>query len=317
MKKYLYLNIISIVLTTASCTKAVEGIHPVRKDLIELVFASGVLEADGENKLTAQTDGFIVQVNFNEGDEVVPGELLAVIDNHQNLANANSARVLNRIAQENTRPSAPALLQINANLAAATAKFKLDQLQTERYKRLYEAKSVSELEYQNAVLTATTSKASLNALQQQYNSIQVTAKQQAVAQRSAADVNAIIKDQNQVRAIIAGRIYEKQKQLGDYVRKGDVIAVIASQKLLYAKLSVDESNMASLKTGQAIIVKLNTNKHKTYKAVLHEILPAFDSGTQSFIVKAYFTDSLDFRIAGTQLEANIITGTKKFPGHTP
>jgi hypothetical protein len=40
-------------------------------------------------------------------------------------------------------------------------------------------------------------------------------------------------------------------------------------------------------------------------------LPAFDTGTQSFIVKAYFTDSLDFRIAGTQLEANIITGTKK------
>jgi hypothetical protein len=40
-------------------------------------------------------------------------------------------------------------------------------------------------------------------------------------------------------------------------------------------------------------------------------LPAFHTGTQSFIVKAYFTDSLDFRIAGTQLEANIITGTKK------
>jgi multidrug efflux pump subunit AcrA (membrane-fusion protein) len=311
MKKYFHFLILSVAINAVSCKQMVEQIRPVRKDLVEMVFASGVLEADGENRLTAQTDGFIVSMVFNEGDEVMPGELLAVIDNGQNLSNASSARILNNIAQQNTLPTAPELLQINANIAAAEAKLKLDQLQAGRYKRLYAANSVSQLEYENTVLTATTSNAALAALRQQYNSVQITAQQQAVTQRSIANVNTIVKDQNQVRAIIRGRVYEKQKQLGDYVRKGDVIAVIASQKLIYAKLSVDESNMASLKTGQTVVVKLNTNKHKTYQAVLNEILPSFDTGTQSFLVKAYFTDSLDFRIAGTQLEANIITGKKK------
>ena len=311
MKKHLLFYMMITSLFISSCGKAVKEIKPTRRDLIEMVFASGVLEADDENKLTAQTDGFLIRVDFNEGDTVYPGELLALIDNSQNLTNASSAQLLSTIAQSNTLPNAPSLLQVSANIASARAKYKLDQLQSNRYKRLYASNSVSELEYENAILTATTSKATLDALQQQYNSLRITAQQQAVSQRSIANVNAIVKDQNRLRAIISGKVYEKQKQLGDYVRKGDVIAVIANPKLIYAKLSVDETNMAKLKTGEEVIVKLNTNKDKTYKAVLHEILPSFDTGTQSFLIKAYFTDSLDFRITGTQLEANIITTEKK------
>ena len=311
MKKHRLPYIMIIGLSIISCGKAVQETKPIRRDLIEMVFASGILEADDENKLTAQTDGFLIRVDFNEGDTVYPGELLAVIDNSQNVTNARSAQILSTIAQNNMRPDAPSLLQVSANIASAQAKYKLDQQQSDRYKRLYASNSVSELEYQNTMLTATTSKSTLDALQQQYNSLRITAQQQAVSQQSLANVNAIVKDQNQVRAIIRGKVYEKQKQLGDYVRKGDVIAVIANPKLIYAKLSVDETNMAKLKTGEEVIVKLNTNKDKTYRAVLREILPSFDTGTQSFLIKAYFTDSLDFRITGTQLEANIITSEKK------
>ena len=311
MKKHHVLNIIAISLFIGSCNKAIKEIKPTRRDLIEMVFASGVLEADDENKLTAQTDGFLIKMNFNEGDTVYPGELLAIIDNSQSLANARSAQSLSKIAQSNTLPNAPSLLQAGANISSAKAKYNLDQLQSDRYKRLYASKSVSELEYENTILTATTSRATLNALQQQYNNLRIIAQQQAVSQRSMAVVNTIIKDQNRVRAIINGKVYEKQKQLGDYVRKGDVIAIIANPKLIYAKLSVDETNMAKLKTGEKVIVKLNTDKDKTYKAVLHEILPSFDTGTKSFLIKAFFTDSLDFRITGTQLEANIITIEKK------
>ncbi len=126
-----------------------------------------------------------------------------------------------------------------------------------------------------------------------------------------SDVNRVVKAQNQVRVVATGRIYDKKKQLGDYVKKGDVIAVIGNPDLIYAGLNVDETNMAKLKTGQEVIVQLNTNKDRSYKAELHQILPLFDAASQSFQVKAYFTDSLDFRITGTQLQANVIIGQKK------
>ncbi len=295
----------------ASCGSKVPEITPQKKDLVEMVFASGALQADDQYNLMAQTDGYITSLNFNEGDMVKEGQLLATIDNNQNIINAQSARQLHAIAENNTLPSAPALKQIEANIAAAKEKLKLDQLQAERYKRLYESNSVARLEYENVQLTATNSQANLIALQQQYNNQKIAAEQQEIAQRSISNVNGVIKEQNQIRSIVAGRVYQRKKLLGDYVRKGDVIAVIGNPSLIYAQLNVDETNMAKLQVGQDVIIQLNTNKNKTYKATVHEILPSFDASTQSFIVKAWFTDSLDFRIAGTQLEANIITGEKK------
>ncbi|PUZ25798.1 transporter [Chitinophaga parva] len=288
-----------------------KGVSPERHDITEMVFASGVLEAYDQYNLTAQQDGYLVQLNFNEGDLVSKTQLLAVIDNHQNVLNSRSAEELHGIAQRNTLPSAPALQQIQANITAAEAKLQQDQQLADRYKRLYQNNSVSRLEYENAQLAAVSSKATLDGLQQEYNNARINATQQEVAQRFASGVNQVLAGQNQVKAVTNGRIYQKLKQLGDYVKKGDVIAVIGDPDLIYAKLNVDETNMAKVKEGQAVVVRLNTNRAKTYNATVHQILPAFDANTQSFLVKAYFTDSLDFRIAGTQLEANIITGEKK------
>jgi multidrug efflux pump subunit AcrA (membrane-fusion protein) len=312
MKRIVYTTlVIAALFMLASCSSSKQETKPIHKDITQMVFASGVLEADDSYNLTAQTEGYLVQLNFKESDIVHTGQVLAVIDNHQNIINAKSAKVLSNIAAENAQPNAPALQQIKANIEAAQQKLKLDQLQADRYKKLYENNSVAKLEYENAQLAAATSQANLTALQQQYNNQLIAAQQQEVAQRSASDVSKVLQQQNIINAVVNGKVYQKLKQLGDYVRKGDVIAVIGSPHLIYAKLSVDETSMAMLQPGQNVIVRLNTNKQKIYNATVHEILPTFDANTQSFIVKAYFTDSLDFRIAGTQLEANIVTGEKK------
>jgi multidrug efflux pump subunit AcrA (membrane-fusion protein) len=304
-------HLIIIAVLAVSCGKATKETTPQRKDLTEMVFASGVLEAEDQYNLTAQTDGYLVKLNFKEGDAVTAGQLLAVIDNNQNIINSQSAAELHNIAESNTRATAPALLQIEANIEAARAKYKQDQQQADRYKRLYDEKSVSKLEYENAQLTAVNSKASMDALQQQYSNQQLIARQQEITQRSASNVNQVMREQNQVKAINTGKIYEKKKQLGDYVKKGDVIAVIGNPDIIYAKLNVDETNMSKIKIGQETAIRLNTNRDKVYKANVHIILPAFDVVTQSFLVKAYFNDSLDFRITGTQLEANVIVGESK------
>ena len=87
-----------------------------------MVFASGDLVADGQYNVEAQTDGYLVKVNFKEGDVVNSSQLLAVIDNNENIYNSKSAASLHVIAKSNIQPNAPALLQIGANIEAAQAK---------------------------------------------------------------------------------------------------------------------------------------------------------------------------------------------------
>lgn len=311
MKHQYLIIMIAGLLILSSCRGKVSETRPSFKDLTDLVFAPGVLEADDQYSITAQTDGYLVKMNFKEGTMVEKGQLLAVIDNDQNIINVQSASRLHVISRENTLSSAPALQKIKANLQSAGAKLNLDQQQTERYRRLYESNSVSKTEYENARLTLANSQATFAALQLQYQEQEVLALKDEIAQRQARDVNQVISQQNQLKALHAGKIFIKHKHLGDYVRKGDVIATIGNPASIYARLNVDETSMSRLKIGQSILVKLNTNKGKIYNAVLQQILPAFEETSRSFLVKAYFKEKPELDIIGTQLEANIVTGTKK------
>ena len=311
MKKEYILSGVAGLVLVISCSGTQEGVKPQHKDITEMVFASGVLEVEDRYNLTAQTDGYLERMNFEEGAIVQKDQVMAVIKNEQNHINVQSASQLYDITRENSLPSAPALQAINANIVAATEKVKLDKHQLKRYARLYESNSVSKIEYDNARLALTTSEAGLKALEEQYQGQQVIARQQELMQGNAIRINRVLHHQNQVTAIVGGKVYVRKKQLGDYVRKGDVIAVIGSPNMLYARLNVDERSIARLKMGQAVEIKLNTNKDKIYKATVKQILPAFDEVSRSFIIKAYFNDPPDHTIAGTQLEANIIIGIKK------
>lgn len=302
---------LAAVLLLGACGKKQQEAKVERRDITEYVFATGILEPESQYNLTAQSDGYLVALEIEEGDRVQAGQLLAVIDNAQSTISAGSAQQLLQIARENAADNAPALMQVEANIAAAEARLSQDQLQADRMQRLWESKSVSKLEYENAQLAATNSRANLQSLQQQRANLQRQADQQVVIQRSQSDVNRVLAGNNAVKAILSGKVYRRYKQLGDYVRRGEVIAVIGNPDTLHARLSVDEGNIGKVRLGQPAKVRLNVDNGRSIAAQVSEIRPAFDEATQSFFVELRFVDSLGFKIAGTQLEANIEVGERK------
>nr|MCU0322958.1 hypothetical protein [Chitinophagaceae bacterium] len=77
MRKYfVYIPLFAMAIT--SCGKKTQETKPIRKDVTETVFASGILEAKNTYSLTAQADGYLVAVNYNEGDIVETGKILAI-----------------------------------------------------------------------------------------------------------------------------------------------------------------------------------------------------------------------------------------------
>lgn len=294
-----------------SCGKKNNETKPIRKDVTETVFASGTLEPENKYNLIAQSEGYIVELKFNNGDEVKAGQLLAVIDNKTNAINASSTENLTGLAAQNASIEGPTLKQAQASLQLLKEKFEQDSLQFSRYQKLFQSNSVSKLELENMKLAFENSKTNYNNAGQNFKLLKQQTEQQLIIQKSQRDVSGVSNDYNQVKAILAGKIYKKVKEVGDYVRRGDVIAVIGNSGALFAKLNIDENNISKIKLGQETIVELNVEKDKTYKAEISEIIPSFDEPSQSFICKARFTDAISFNISGTQLQANITINSKK------
>ena len=310
MKNKLILSIATACLLTA-CGKKTQETTPIRKDVIETVFASGILEAKNTYTLKAQTDGYLSAVNFEEGNIVNSGQVLAVVDNKESGFNQESAKDLFDIAQNNTQSNAPALLQAQNAINLNKQKMEQDFVQLQRYKKLWEDNSIAKIDLENSELQYKTSKTNYESSLENYKQLKQQAEQQVISNKAVKEVNTIVLGKNQIKAQKSGKIYKKYKQIGDYVTRGEAIALIGEPSEIYAKVNIDESNINRIKVGQEALVRLNTNKDKTYRGTVAEIYPAFDENTQSFICKITFNEALDFTIVNTQLQSNITVATTK------
>ena len=294
--------------TFFSCSN--ETVKPQIKDIEELVFASGSIDWKDAYNVTAQTEGILVSSTIEEGLFVKAGQLLATIDNHTNEVNSAVAKDQLQIANENVSVNSPALLQIKENIRSAENKYRQDSLQARRYEVLFAQQSTSKVAMENAQLAEKTSMANWLSLKNQYNAILLQAKQQQLINKGQFQNSIVANDFNNIQSLQAGTIIKKFKNKGDYVRKGEVVAIIANKESIEAVVNVDENSIAKVAIGQKVYVQLNTNKGVVINGTIADVLPSFDLLTQSYICKIKLIDSLPQSFYGTQLEANISVGAK-------
>ena len=181
-------------------------------------------------------------------------------------------------------------------------------MQARRYEVLYAQQSTSKVAMENAQLTEKNSYASWMSLKNQYNAILLQAKQQQIISKGQFQNSLVSSDYNKIQALQAGTIIKKFKNKGDYVRRGEVVAIIANKESIEAVVNVDENSISKVAVGQNVYVQLNTNKGKVINGTVSEVLPSFDLLTQSYVCKIKLADSLSQSFFGTQLEANIVVG---------
>lgn len=314
MYKIYSLFIIATLAVVVGCKKDTsKEIKPVIQDIQEWVFAPGQIEWDDMYNLTAQTDGILLDANYEIGTVVKKGSIIANVDNQSSAINTSTAREQLVIADVNLSEKSPAIQQLRQNISFAEAKYQQDKTQAVRYERLYKNESVAKVEYENVKLAAENSLSNLNALKKQLDVLLQQARQQKIITKGQLKNNQVTQSFNQIKVLADGTIIKKLKSTGDFVRRGEVIAVVANPSKIEIVLNVDESSINRVKAGQQATIRLNSEKDKTYTGKVNEILPAFDVNSQSFICKIILNDplSLDKNIYGTPLEGNILVGEKK------
>lgn len=288
-----------------SCKGSQQEFTPVRNNITETVFASGMLSANDRYNLTAQSEGYLMEVLVHEGDLLEKGTIVARVDNSGSDANAQAAEKQLSIAKQNITDASPALQEMKANIELAQQKMNQEKKQLDRYQALYQTQSVSKLELENAQLNFETARTNWLTASKKLAQIQQQAEWTKAGQDAIAIQQRNASAYNQVKSLASGRVIKLMKKVGDYVRKGDVIATMAGTQQIVAQLNVDENSIQKIAVGQKAHLQLNVDKGHVLEGVVTTIYPLYDEASQSFLCDVVFDQPLKFLVIGTRLEANI------------
>ena len=122
--------LVALIFSTVmiSCDKEIQETTPTIREVSETVFAPGELTASGMYALTAETSGYITELNIEEGGLVKKGQRLLIIKDSDNHINLDGAKQQLDIAISKTERNTPLLTQAQSNITIAEDQLRHDSL---------------------------------------------------------------------------------------------------------------------------------------------------------------------------------------------
>jgi len=242
-KKLLVLAVSSLSLFAMGGPSLVETTKLVKGEVNPLQEFVGTLKFDKSSSLAAQNSGVVKSINFEVGDEVKKGKTLVQID----------ADVLN--AQ---------IRAAKANLKSAKDTLKNSSKDFSRYSKLLKSNTITQKEYDDALLSKNSSSSSVQALESKLKELQIQSYKKSV------------------KAPYSGTIVEKNIQLGEWVNAGTPIAKIVDTKKAEITFNVPLNVFNGLKKGDVYDVNVGGN---ILKSTLNAAIPQGDKLTRTFPIK--------------------------------
>jgi HlyD family secretion protein len=240
------------------------------------LFASGTVEGT-EALVGFRHAGQIAEMHVREGDLVVAGQVLAVLDTAalqarrlQAMAQAQSASALLREMRGGSRPQELA----QASSAVETARVKLADAHRdlERTRKLFEGGVVSRETHDKAVMA-------VDVLEQQYRQaraqsslvtegprreqIEAQAAQLAQAEAMIAEIDALIADAV-VRAPFAGVVTVRHRDPGEVVAPGAAAVSLLDRSERWVRIYIPENRLAAVHLGSRAVITTDSFRDRTY-----------------------------------------------------
>jgi multidrug resistance efflux pump len=252
-----------------------------------------------------------VAKNKDGGDEVKRGEEIFRVQNDATASKLVASNSALDLAKLNASENSPLLLDLKNKIKSAESKFKNDSLNLLRYKNMLDAQAVTKSQYDQIALAYDVSS---NDLKSAYETYKRTKEQTVVELKNAESVvsaSSLDYGNYSVRSVMDGMVYETYKDVGEAVRRTELVALIGEKGAKILELNVDQQDIDKIKLGQEVVVKMDLTGEKTYKAKVTKIYPNMNQQDQSFKVEAQFTENYEMNFVHTSVEANIIIAQKE------
>lgn len=235
--------------------------------------ATGTVRARTSGVISARLMGYVREVKAQIGDRVREGQPLVTLDTRDLDVSSRRAEA----AREEVRTAMP---EADSGVAAAKASLDLAQVTFSRMQELFQKKSISNQEFDEA-------SAKLKAAQAAYGTaqarrLQLNSKLAQVDQEVRA--TEVTRSYADVLAPFAGVVISKSVEPGNLALPGTPLFTVEREGAYRLEASVDESRLAAIRMGQAVSVTLDSVDRKL-DARVSEIVPAVDSVSRAYIVK--------------------------------
>ncbi|MFN8416532.1 MAG: efflux RND transporter periplasmic adaptor subunit [Cytophagaceae bacterium] len=291
-----------------ACGKKSKSIQPTYSEIIESVYASGEVKSKEQYDVYSKTNGLIEKILVTKGQLVKKGDVLIQLENNSVNKNVETAKIQYRNtaneAQDNKRK------ELQEAVSVSYKKYQTDSLIYFRQKDLWRQGigtaidlEQKELMYQQSKSNWISSKARLSDFNEQLD-------YQRTLLKNNVELTETLQNDYLIRSVVDGRVYDVIKKKGEWVSPNIPVAVLGNAGQYVMELEVDEKDIVKIKTGQKVVVRLDSYQDSVFTAHVTSVDPIMNVKTRTFTVTAVFENQPSVLYPYLTVEANIIIESK-------
>jgi len=236
-----------------------------KRDIIEVVSASGKIQPEVEVKISPDVSGEIVELNVKEGDRVKKGQLLAKIlpDIYQSyLDRANAALNSSKANLENAR----------SRKLQAESQLERSRLTYERNQKLYNEKLISSSDWETVKSAYEVAKAEVDAASQNVSASDFGVRSSEATVKESQDNLRKTTIFAPVDGTISKLGVEKgERVVGTSQMAGTEMFVLADLNEMEVNVDVNENDIVRVHVGDTAIIEVDAYIGKKFKGVVTEV----------------------------------------------
>ncbi|EPR67830.1 efflux RND transporter periplasmic adaptor subunit [Cyclobacterium qasimii] len=223
-----------------------------KKDIVEKVSASGVVQPETEVKMSPDVAGEIIELNVNEGDSVKIGDLLVKIRPD------NFISALDR-AQANLNQQLANLAQSRASLKRAEAQFNRSKLDYDRNLSLYEDKVISDADFEQINADFLTGENDLEAAKQSVIASEFIVKSAKASVDEAAENLRLTNVYSPTDGIVSNLLVEQgERVVGTAQMAGTEMLRIADLSKMEIRVNVNENDIVRISMSDTTLIEVDS-----------------------------------------------------------
>lgn len=305
-------SIIFVVFGIVSCSpKKSEQTKPTLGNVTESVYASGVVKAENQYTVFSTVNGVLQKINVTVGQTIVKEQSLFKIESEKAELNTESAKLTYQLSEGGNRYIQDKISEMEMKVQIAKDKLALDESIYLRYKNIHQYNIISEVDFQKVELTYKNSTSSYQSAKKQLNQLKSQLKTEQNKNKINLKINQKAQNDFTIKSAFTGELFDILVKEGTLITPQMPLAIIGKKNAYLLALDVDENDMVRVKTGQNLLVTMDSYKGKVFEAIVDKIYPIMDERSRTFKIEAHFAKLPEKLYPNLTAEANIVIKTKK------